>query len=180
MKDKKPMRHLMFVKGADIFDCQDKIEKLVEEGKYIVNYQIYSDRIISIFYEDSGNDYRTAARKPVAEDEVLPDEESVLDEKKDRPPIKRPGAGNFGGNFGPANGMYGRHGADNPNSKPVYQYTREKEFIKVHSSVTDAQRDTGIPKGGICECCNGKRSHYKGFIWSYKELDEDVTDDDEE
>lgn len=50
-------------------------------------------------------------------------------------------------------------------SKRVYQYTKEGEFVGSYPSAIEAERRTGI--GHISECCNGKLKSSHGFIWSY-------------
>lgn len=56
-------------------------------------------------------------------------------------------------------------------ARQVYQYTLEDELVGVYESVREAARQTGYYSSGICNCCNGKLKHYKGFMWSYVPLD---------
>ena len=51
--------------------------------------------------------------------------------------------------------------------KPVAQYTMNGTFITRYESATDAERKTGISRGGIQRCCVGRYSQAKGFIWRY-------------
>lgn len=51
--------------------------------------------------------------------------------------------------------------------KPVAQYTMNGTFIARYESATDAERKTGISRGGIQRCCVGKYSQAKGYIWRY-------------
>ena len=51
--------------------------------------------------------------------------------------------------------------------KPVAQYTMNGTFIARYESTTDAERKTGISRGGIQRCCVGKYSQAKGFVWKY-------------
>ena len=52
-------------------------------------------------------------------------------------------------------------------SKPVGQYTRDGELIKVWQSATEAKRGGGFNLSNISEVANGKRKSHKGFIWRY-------------
>ena len=51
--------------------------------------------------------------------------------------------------------------------KPVAQYDMNGELIATYESSTDAERKTGISRGGIQRCCVGKYSQAKGYIWKY-------------
>ena len=51
--------------------------------------------------------------------------------------------------------------------KPVAQYTMGGTLVSTYDSATDAERKTGISRGGIQRCCIGKYSQAKGFIWRY-------------
>lgn len=53
--------------------------------------------------------------------------------------------------------------------KPVAQYTMDGTFISNYESATDAERKTGISRGGIQRCCIGRYSQAKGFVWKYIE-----------
>jgi hypothetical protein len=53
--------------------------------------------------------------------------------------------------------------------KPVAQYTTDGTLVATYESATDAERKTGISRGGIQRCCIGKYSQAKGFIWRYIE-----------
>lgn len=70
---------------------------------------------------------------------------------------------------GKNNAMYGRLGADNPNSIPIIQlnkYTNQK--IKEYDSMASAGRELCVNTGKICECCKGKRLSAYGYKWEYK------------
>ena len=59
-------------------------------------------------------------------------------------------------------------------NKKVYQYSREGELIKEWESVSECGRN-GFSASNISACCLNKtrcRTH-KGYIWSYKKLNED-------
>ena len=52
-------------------------------------------------------------------------------------------------------------------SKPVGQYTRDGELIKIWPSAREAERQTGFRHGYICQSANGKYKQAYGFIWKY-------------
>lgn len=52
-------------------------------------------------------------------------------------------------------------------SKPVLQYDLNGNLIKEWKSINECGRN-GFNQGDICKCCNGKRKTAKGFIWVYK------------
>jgi hypothetical protein len=51
--------------------------------------------------------------------------------------------------------------------KPVAQYTLGGDLVNIYASATDAERKTGISRGGIQRCCIGKYLQAKGYIWKY-------------
>ncbi len=56
-------------------------------------------------------------------------------------------------------------------SKKVYQYDLEGKFIKVWPSTKECGRNGFIAKH-VSSCCLGNRKTHKGFIWSYKPLEQ--------
>lgn len=52
-------------------------------------------------------------------------------------------------------------------SKPVGQYTRDGELVKVWASVREAERRAGFDHSTISNVANSKRKTHKGFIWRY-------------
>ena len=63
-----------------------------------------------------------------------------------------------------------KNGANNKDSKAVFQYTKEGSFIKEHHSIQHADRETGINASNISQCCLGRK--YKsagGYVWRYKD-----------
>lgn len=52
-------------------------------------------------------------------------------------------------------------------SKPVGQYTRSGELVKLWPSTIEAKRQAGFDCGQISRVANGKRKTHKGFIWKY-------------
>lgn len=70
---------------------------------------------------------------------------------------------------GENNAMYGRLGADNPNSISIYQldlYTNR--IIKEFDSLASAARELQVTPGYICQVCKGKRASAYGYKWCYK------------
>lgn len=55
-------------------------------------------------------------------------------------------------------------------SKPILQYTKNRDFVKEYPSATEAARQMGgenyMPN--ISRCANGKRKTANGFIWMWK------------
>lgn len=52
-------------------------------------------------------------------------------------------------------------------SKPVAQFTKNGEFVKLHQSVHSAGRSLGIYYQNICACAHGRAKTAYGFIWKY-------------
>ena len=52
-------------------------------------------------------------------------------------------------------------------SKPVGQYTRDGELIKIWPSVMETERKTGFRHSAISRVANGKYKQAYGFIWKY-------------
>ena len=66
-------------------------------------------------------------------------------------------------------------GKNNKQSKTVYQYDLDNNFIKKWDSLMDITRELGYDSGGISRVCNGKAPYYgkrgcEKFIWSYAKL----------
>lgn len=63
--------------------------------------------------------------------------------------------------------------AQNDKTKTVYQYTKDREFVKKYNSLSEAARESNCKLGNLWACC----SHYNGvktcgdYIWSYEPLD---------
>ena len=53
--------------------------------------------------------------------------------------------------------------------KPVAQYTKAGDFVKIWPSAYDAARDGGFDSTDICRCCNGKYKSHRGYIWKFAE-----------
>lgn len=54
-------------------------------------------------------------------------------------------------------------------SKPVAQYSKDGEFIKVWQSTTEAGRQLSISQGHISLAALGKQKTCGGFVWKYVE-----------
>lgn len=53
--------------------------------------------------------------------------------------------------------------------KAVLQFSLNGIFVNEFASATEAERITGISRGGIQRCCVGKYKQAMGFVWKYKE-----------
>lgn len=65
----------------------------------------------------------------------------------------------------PINPTIGKHGADNPCVKPVYQYDLQGNFIKKWRSREEAAIYYCCQPNSISRCMNGVRKSCKGYIW---------------
>lgn len=59
---------------------------------------------------------------------------------------------------------------NNANSKKVYQYTLEGEFVCEWVSASEVERQNGYSKSLIVDCCNNKRNLACGYQWSYTKV----------
>ena len=64
--------------------------------------------------------------------------------------------------------MKGRFGTDNPNSKPVNQYTLDNEPHTSWDSTKDIERELKIHHSHISKCCKGKLKTAGGYVWKYE------------
>jgi group I intron endonuclease len=55
------------------------------------------------------------------------------------------------------------------NSKPVFQYDKQGNFIKEWPNQTLAASSFGGTNSPISECCRGVRKTIYGYVWKYKE-----------
>lgn len=55
-------------------------------------------------------------------------------------------------------------------SKQVYQYDKQGTLVSIYPSTKECGRN-GYNSKLISSCCRGERKSYKGFIWSYIELE---------
>ena len=52
-------------------------------------------------------------------------------------------------------------------SKPVGQYTRDGELVKIWPSAIEVQRQAGFSQGNISQVARGKHKQAYGFTWKY-------------
>lgn len=55
-------------------------------------------------------------------------------------------------------------------TKPVYQYTLDRKFVKFWEGGAPEIFKLGYNKSCISECCRGAQKYYRGFLWSYVPL----------
>ena len=60
-----------------------------------------------------------------------------------------------------------KSGAQNSRSRPIIQYSKSGEKIKVWVSITEASVSLNIGNGEICLSCQGRRKSAGGFCWQY-------------
>ena len=53
-------------------------------------------------------------------------------------------------------------------SKTVYQYSMDGEFVKEWKSLMEIERSMEFSAGSISQCCNGKLNTAYGYVWRYK------------
>ena len=57
--------------------------------------------------------------------------------------------------------------------KAVLQYTKDGIFVKEFSSIVEAALEVGAYDGNISSVCKGKKGSCKGFIWKYKQNEQE-------
>lgn len=55
------------------------------------------------------------------------------------------------------------------NSKPVFQFTKDGEFVGEWKSAIDVERNLGYHQSHISSCCTGRLKFAYGFIWKFKD-----------
>lgn len=58
-------------------------------------------------------------------------------------------------------------GKDNPNAKPIKQYTKGGEFIRDWSCTAEAARMLGVNAGSIYNCLAKRFKTGGGFVWEW-------------
>ena len=58
--------------------------------------------------------------------------------------------------------------ANQPNNKPVLQYSLDGEFLCEYINITSAARVVNTTRANIRKCCNGIYKHAAGYKWTYK------------
>lgn len=69
--------------------------------------------------------------------------------------------------LGDKNPMFGKTGINHPNSKKVFQYDLDNNFIKEWDNAKQASTELIINYASINNCCRGKQSTAGKFIWKY-------------
>ena len=66
---------------------------------------------------------------------------------------------------------YGRRkNANQDKAKKVAQYDLNGNLVKIYNSLTQAEKENNVPKGGgIGKCCRGNQKEYLNYKWSYYE-----------
>ena len=63
---------------------------------------------------------------------------------------------------------YGCYNDKNPNSKKVFQISKDSgDIIRIWDSMTEASRELNIDYNGISHCCRGKQKTAGGYCWEY-------------
>lgn len=57
------------------------------------------------------------------------------------------------------------------NSRKVYQYTKDGDFVREWPSVSEVYRQLGFHISNIVVCCSGKLRSVHGYVWSYEKAD---------
>ena len=76
---------------------------------------------------------------------------------------------------GENNPMYGKHGKDNPNSRPVVQLNKDIKLINIFGGAKEAEENTKIKASNITVCCqgkiksSGKDENKNKYFWMYEE-----------
>jgi len=56
-------------------------------------------------------------------------------------------------------------------SKPIAQYTREGQLVKVWQSTHEVERQLGFAQGNITRAANGKYKTAYGYVWKYIKIE---------
>lgn len=70
-------------------------------------------------------------------------------------------------NINEKNGMFGKFGELNINSKKIVQMDKNELVINDYPCIAEASRANKISAGNISAVCNGKRKTCGGFIWKF-------------
>ena len=52
-------------------------------------------------------------------------------------------------------------------SKKVYQYDKDNNLINIFESVREAEKNTGIHRNCISNCCCGRQKYAGKYFWKY-------------
>lgn len=58
-------------------------------------------------------------------------------------------------------------GSNHPQAKTIYQYTKDRVFVREWGCSVDIKNELGFKQGNISSACLGKFKTSKGFIWTY-------------
>jgi len=56
---------------------------------------------------------------------------------------------------------------------PVIQFSLFGDYIQEFASIADAGKAIGVSKGNIWHCCEGTRKSCGGYVWKYKDMEND-------
>lgn len=75
-----------------------------------------------------------------------------------------------GKHSGANNPSYGRRGSETYNAIPLVQLSKDGDFIREWECAASAQRELGIKRNNINNCCNNKPKYNTagGYRWMYK------------
>jgi group I intron endonuclease len=59
---------------------------------------------------------------------------------------------------------------DKSRNKPVEQYSKNCEFIKLYGSIKEASEQTSVNRNSIAKVCYGQRKTGGGFIWKFIDI----------
>lgn len=62
-----------------------------------------------------------------------------------------------------------KNGINTKQSKAIFQYSMNGDFIKEYHSVRNAARELDVLSSNIRKCCQGKYKKAYGYIWKFKE-----------
>lgn len=63
--------------------------------------------------------------------------------------------------------MLGKFGSEHPKAKEIVQLTLNGRFVKKWSCAAEVERELGIYRGNITNCCRGKNKSAGGYKWMY-------------
>lgn len=79
----------------------------------------------------------------------------------------------YNNSYGTRNQRISKKNTNGKRSKPVLQYSQDVTLICEWVSVSEIERELGYKHSSISCCCLGKNKTSHGFIWKYKEKEED-------
>lgn len=68
------------------------------------------------------------------------------------------------------------YGEKNVLARPVYQYTKDRVFVKRWGCIRDASRGLKVDNSSITRCCKGRGKTAGGYIWTYEYRGEKIAD----